>query len=65
MVWAALSSSGIIRLIISDDNIIAATYLQMIEIECYPQMMALNNSSQIYFQQGGAPPYWLNDNLPN
>ena len=72
MEWAALSSSGVIGSIFFDGNVNAASYLQMIENEFYPQFMALTNSSQIIFQQDGAPPHWartvrdwLNDNLPN
>ena len=72
MVWAALVSSGVISPIFFDGNTNAASYLQLIENDFYPQFMVLNNSSQIVFQQDGAPPHWaipvqdrLNDNLPN
>ena len=72
MVWTALGFSGVIAAIFFDGNVNAVSYLQMIENEFYPQLMALKNSSQIIFQHDGAPLHrartvrdWLNDNLPN
>ena len=39
MVWAALGSSGVIGPFFFDGNVNAASYLQMIENEFYPQFM--------------------------
>ena len=72
LMWAALSSYGVIEPNFFDGNINAVSYLQMIEAQFYPQILALNNSSQIIFRQDVAPSnwappvrVWLNDNMPN
>ena len=70
MVWAAIGTSGIIGPIFFQENVGGESYLKLLMEDFFPVFCNLPNSSNLLFQQDGAPPHWalhvrnwLNNNL--
>ena len=71
MVWGAMGYHGVFGPFFFDGNVNGSSYLEMISNQFYPEFSALENSSELYLMQDGAPPHWdktvrdwLNENLP-
>ena len=70
MVWAAIGTSGIIGPIFFQENVDGESYLKLLMEDFFPTFCSIPNSSNLLFQQDGAPPHWalhvrdwLNNNL--
>ena len=57
MAWADFGHPGIIGPFISDQNVNAESYLEMISEKFHPEFCTFENSSEIIFMQDGVPPH--------
>ena len=71
IVWAAVGGPGVIGPIFIEGNVDGDTYLALLKNDLYPAISNMGNSSELIFQQDGAPPHWarpvrnwLNEEMP-
>lgn len=71
MIWAAVSSKGIIGPFIFESSVTSASYLHLLKERFWPVIMNWPDIHDIYFQQDGAPAHygapvknWLNEKFP-
>lgn len=61
MVWAGISSQGIIGPMFFDGTCTASSYLALLKEQVWPQIQHQAEAEDLWFMQDGAPAHWARD----